>query len=137
MWAARPTALDDEDPHAAGHRERRAAQIMEAMFGPGGKVSFWMVPADKNHVVLGYVKKRERGPGRQGHQAGQAGSEQRRERGQDRGLVASERASVASFLSPAGTLKFVLRMLPAVLPPQIPVPQNLPDFPPRRRWASA
>ena len=59
MKSAAPPAVrnHDDTPRSfpAGRQAQQQAQMMKFLFGPGGKLVAWIVPADEHHVVSGYV----------------------------------------------------------------------------------
>jgi hypothetical protein len=127
---ARALSMTMKAPKApAGMETPQYDKMMEAMFGPGGKIDVWVVPADEHTVVIGYVTKEpllqairaiKRGkPGL----AGEAGVAK---------TVALLPAGApwVGVWSPQGTIAFVKQVIPAVVPPGAKKPDiKIPEFP--------
>ena len=99
-------------------------QIMEAMYGPGGKITAWIVPCDEHTVVLSYISKehvrdaiaavKEDKPGLAGEPA------------MAKAAAMLPKASWRLYLSPKGLLDFVKRAAATALPPGVNLP--IPEF---------
>ena len=102
-------------------------QIMEKLFGPGGKMIAFMAPADKHTIVAAYTSKkllRECLQVAQGTKPGLAANPD----------VAKTAAMLppgsqwVGYISPKGTIDFIKRVIPAFTPEGIDPPE-LPEFP--------
>ncbi|MCC6126114.1 MAG: hypothetical protein IT426_14225 [Pirellulales bacterium] len=103
-------------------------KMMEAMLGPGGKMTFWIAPADEHTVALGYVNKeplermiaaiREKKSDLMGDA----------DCSKTAALLPPD-APMVGYLSPQGTVELVKRMVSDFLPPGMAERVEIPDFP--------
>ena len=116
----------------AGQPTPQQAQAMERMmelyFGPGGKVVAWVVPADEQHVVLGYVSKKPLQRAMEAIRQGKPGLAGDAGVAKTAALLPSGARAVV-YISPAETIKFIQRMAPAIAPPGAKWNLKLPEFP--------
>ncbi len=103
-------------------------RIMDAFYGPGGKVVAWIAPADEHHVVFGYASKERLQREIEAIRQGKPGVADNAGVAKTAALLPTGPAALA-FLSPAETIGFVKRMLPAIVPPEANLKLNLPEFP--------
>jgi hypothetical protein len=102
-------------------------QMMEVMFGKGGRVTGWVAVADARTVVIGYNDKQQLLDTIQAIQQGRAGL------GEDAGVAQTaallpKGAMAVAYWSPQGTLDFVGRVLTAVVPPNARANLKLPQI---------
>jgi hypothetical protein len=105
-----------------------SAKMIETMYGPGGKLLAWLAPADKETLVLGYVDKKHVLQTIEAIKQGKLGL------AGNAGLVKTAAslpsdAVLTGYLSPAGTIDFVKRIMSAILPPEAGFNPNIPEFP--------
>jgi hypothetical protein len=105
----------------------QSLRMMEAMFGPGGKVVGWLAPADEHTVVLGYGKEAVTQTIK-AIQEGKPGLGREADVAKTAALLPTG-APLVKYVSVQGTIDFINRLLPAVLPPQVPQGFTLPKFP--------
>jgi hypothetical protein len=103
-------------------------QMIEAMLGPGGKMVFWMAPADEHTVVTGYVTKAPMERLMAAIKEKQPGLAANAELAKTVALLPAD-APMAAYLSPQGTVELVKRMIAAFVPPGMQERMNVPDFP--------
>jgi hypothetical protein len=126
--AAWKLTMDMPAAPSNGLKAPQYAQIMKSYFGPGGKMVAWLAPADEHHIVSGFGGKdsveraiaaiKKGAPGLAGD-AGVAKTAAELPAG----------AMAVAFLSPAGAIDFVGRIVPAFVPPQAKLELKLPEFP--------
>ena len=102
-------------------------QMMEKMFGPGGKMTIYMAVADEHTVVWGYTSEDLVRRGMKALSAPKQGL------AGDEGVAGTAallppNAPFVGYWSPKGTVDFVKRMIPAVTP-GADVASKVPDFP--------
>jgi len=112
----------------AGMQTPRYDEMMEAMFGPGGKLTAWAVPADEHTVVVGYVDKGSLQEAVRAVKQGRSGL------ASDPGVAKTAALLPAGapwigFWSPRGTIEFVKQTLPVFAPPGAKVDLKIPEFP--------
>jgi hypothetical protein len=110
----------------AGPAAAATEHAMEAMFGPGGKISVWVAPAGDKHVVFGYVSKEHVAEVAAAIKQGKADLTADEDVAKTTALLQRQAAAVG-FISPAGTVKFIARALPAFVP-SMNAPPNLPEL---------
>ncbi len=133
--AAKPAKLDDTPafqvtitmPQAAS-QPPHAAKAIEAMYGPGGKLVGWLVPANQETVVFGYVDKSHVQETIESIRKGKPGLAGNAGVAKTAALLPSHAVMVAD-VSPAGVIAFVTRMAAAVVPPEVGLHLKLPEFP--------
>lgn len=103
-------------------------QMIEAMLGPGGKMVFWIAPADEHTVVSGYVDKAPMERLIAAIKAKQPGLEANAELAKTVALLPPD-APMAAYLSPQGTVELAKRLIAAFVPPGMQDRMNIPDFP--------
>ncbi len=103
-------------------------KVMEAMFGPGGKMVFWIAPADEHTVVTGYVSKEPMEKLIADLKQKKPGLVENAELAKTAALLPPDAPFVA-YLSPQGTIDLVKRMLADYLPPGMQDRLSIPDFP--------
>ncbi len=103
-------------------------QLMEAMFGPGGKLAAWLAVADKHTVMVGYTNKAHLEQAIRAFKQGKPGLAAQADVAKTAGLLPHD-ATIVVYLSPRGMLAFLQRMIAAVVPPQAAAKIRLPDFP--------
>ena len=112
----------------AGQKPPNYDKMMESMFGAGDKITFWFVPADEHTIMMGYITKKPLEQAIASFNRNKPGLENDAEVQKTAALLSSD-APAVGYLSPQGTIEFFKRMLPAILPPGVPFPVNIPDFP--------
>lgn len=112
----------------AAQQAAQVAKMMEAMFGPGGKLAAWAVPADKHSVVIGYVSKEPVEATMRAIRQGSPGLAADAEVAKTAALLPAGAPYVA-FWSPQGTIEFVNRLIPQFAPPGAPAEFRIPEFP--------
>jgi len=106
----------------------RQAEMMEAMFGPGGKLTAWAVPADEHTVVIGYVSKEPLQQAIRAIQRGKPGLAGDPDVAKTAALLPAG-APWVGLWSPRGTIEFGKQMIPAFAPPGKKVDLKIPEFP--------
>jgi len=101
-------------------------KMMELLFGPGGKVVGWLVPADKHNVVYGFINKDPIQRTIEAVKQGKPGLAGDAEVAKTAALLPADAVAVG-YLSPSGMLDFVKRIMPAFAPPGAEL--TFPDFP--------
>jgi hypothetical protein len=109
-----------------GQQAPQQAQMMENIFGPGGKMVGWIVPVGEHNVVMGYVNKDFVQQTIEAIKQGKAGLAGDAEIAKTAALLPPD-ALTTIYVSPQGSIEFVKQMLTAVLPMAGSV--NLPEFP--------
>ena len=112
----------------AGPMPPQYDKMMEAMLGPGGKLVFWLVPADEHTIVMGYVKKEPMGRLVAALKQSQPGLAADAEV-QKTVAMLPHYVPMVAYLSPQGTIGMVKRMVSTFLPPGMGDRMNIPDFP--------
>ncbi|MCR4412365.1 MAG: hypothetical protein NUV77_08075 [Thermoguttaceae bacterium] len=103
-------------------------QLMEAMFGPGGKLVAWLAVADEHTVMVGYTHKAHLERAIQALKQGKPGLGAQADVVKTAGLLPKD-ATIVVYLSPRGMLAFFQRMIAAVAPPQAAAKIQVPEFP--------
>ncbi len=116
-----PAALTEQMPE-------QAKQLIEKMFGPGGKLIGWFAPADKETIVFGYVDKKHVQQTIEAIKQGKPGMAGNAGVAKTAALLPSHAAMVA-YLSPEGVVAFVKQIASAVVPPEAGLNLNIPEFP--------
>ncbi len=102
-------------------------EIMEKMFGPGGKMVVFMAPADKHTIVAAYTGKKllqECLEVAQGTKPGLAADPDVAKTA----AMLPAGAQWVGYISPKGTIDFIKRVIPVFTPEGIDAPE-LPEFP--------
>lgn len=110
--------------------EETMKQVMEKMFGPGGRITVYMKIADKQHVVMAYTQEALLGPAVEAVRNPRAGLIGDESVAQTRALMPAD-VQLLGLLSPQGALAYANRALETVLamePGGFP-PIKLPEFP--------
>jgi hypothetical protein len=115
-------------PHPPGSQAAQAARMMEGMVGPGGKIVAWLAAPDKHTVVFGYSKQAVQEALEAKGRPGLAGDADLAKTA----ALLPPGAACVGYLSPAGTIEFVKRMIPLVMPagPGLPTIPEFPKTPP-------
>jgi len=113
----------------AGPMPPQYDKMMEAMFGPGEKVVFWIAPADEHTIVMGYVNKAPMERAIAALKQNKPGLAADAAVSKTVALLPPD-APMVAYLSPQGTIGFVKRMMSVVLPPGMEERVTIPDFPP-------
>jgi hypothetical protein len=100
-------------------------QLFERMFGPGGKISIYLAPADQQTVVLAYESTENLQRGLQAARAAGGGLSADEQTGKAASLLPTT-AQWVGYLSPAGTIAFGQQMLGQLAPPAA---GQMPEFP--------
>jgi hypothetical protein len=111
----------------AGLQTPQYAEMMEAMFGPGGKITVWAVPADEHTVVIGYVSKEPLQQAIRAIKQGAAGLAGDADVSKTAALLPAN-APWIGLLSPRGTIEFAKQMIPAFAPPGAKAEIKIPEF---------
>jgi predicted enzyme related to lactoylglutathione lyase len=101
-------------------------QFYEKMFGPGGKLSIYLAPADEGAVVMGYTSPENLLRAIKAYQAGEAGLANDAQVKKTASLLPPS-AQWVGYVSPAGAVQFATQMV-ATLSPE--ADTELPKFPP-------
>ena len=102
-------------PMPAAQPTPQYSQMMEVMFGPGGRVTGWVVPADAHTVIVTYVDESSVRSTVQAIKQGSKGLGDDEDVARTAGLLPADAASVA-FWSPRGTVELINRLAPAFAP---------------------
>jgi len=103
-------------------------RMMEAMLGPGDKITTWLVPVNKNSVVIGFVNKDFLQQTIEAIKKGKPDLANNAEVAKTAALLSPEALSVI-FVSPAGVIELIKQVAPAIAPPEAKLDQKLPEFP--------
>ncbi len=93
----------------------QVSKMMEVFFGPGGKITGWVVPADEHTVVAGYVNKDFVRSTLQAIKQGSPGLGGDVDVSKTAALLPAD-APCIGFWSPQGTVDFVKQIVPTFLP---------------------
>jgi len=93
----------------------RHSEMMEAMFGPGGKIKIWAVPADEHTVVIGYVTKEPLQQAIRAIRQGTPGLAGDADVAKTAALLPAN-APWIGFWSPRATIELVKQLIPAFAP---------------------
>jgi hypothetical protein len=110
-----------------GQQPPQVAKMREAYIGPGEKMLAWMAPADEHQVLLGYVSKEPLQRAVEAIQKGEPGLAHDAAVAKTAALLPAG-ASTVAFLSPAGAIDFIQRIVPELMPPQAKIDWKLPAF---------
>ena len=103
----------------------QSAKMMERMYGPGGKITIWVVPCSEHAVVMSYGGQSSLRQAMAVIKEGKPGLAANEELAKVAALLPSGTTWVA-YLSPKGIVDFVNRTIAAALPPGIGV--KVPEF---------
>ncbi|MHB1033612.1 MAG: hypothetical protein ACYC35_16580 [Pirellulales bacterium] len=103
------------------------SKMMEVFFGPGGRLTAWVVPVDEHTVVAGYVSKDLIRSTLQAIKQGSPGLGGDADVSRTAALLPAGAPSVA-FWSPQGTVDFIIRMIPAFAPGDGKTEFKIPEF---------
>ncbi len=115
-------------PAAFGPGGEQAKEMLDKLYGEGGKIEVYAAPVDINHVALAYVSEESL---RKVIQAAKSPNGLAADNGiQTAATLLSDDAQMVGFISPEGSLQFVQRMMAMFVPEgqQVEIPQ-LPPFP--------
>ena len=104
-------------------------KMQEAMFGPGGKISFWLVPADEHTIFIGYVGKEPMQRALLAAKQGEGGLAAAAGVLQTAARLPAD-AQMIGYASPQGWVEFFKRTMAAALPPEMQNQMIIPEFPP-------
>jgi hypothetical protein len=108
--------------------QKMVEAIIAAMLGPGGKMVFWIAPADEHTVVAGYVNKESMERLLASLKQKQPGLADNADLAKTVALLPPG-APVVAYLSPQGLVGLVKRMVSSFLPPGMQERMEVPDFP--------
>jgi len=112
----------------AAQQTPQVAKMMEAMFGPSGKLAGWVVPADEHSVVMSYASKELVQSAAQAIKQGSKGLAGDPEVAKTAALLPANSPFVV-FWSPQGTIDFVNRLIPQLAPGGAQAAVRIPEFP--------
>jgi hypothetical protein len=110
-----------------GPQPPQVARMREAYMGPGDKMLAWLAPADEHQVLFGYVNKEPLQRAIEAIKRGVPGLAHDATVAKTAALLPAG-ASAVAFLSPAGAIDFVQRIVPELMPPQAKIQWKLPAF---------
>jgi hypothetical protein len=111
-----------------GAQMPQQARVMEALMGPGGKLTTWLAPVDDHNIVMGYVSKEHTQQTIEAVKQGRPGLAKDAGVSKTAGMLPPD-AILISYLSPQGMIEFVKRMASVIFPPEMKVTVRLPEFP--------
>jgi hypothetical protein len=112
----------------AGQKPPNYEKLMENLIGPGDNFVFWLAPADEHTVVIGQVNKKLLEQAIASIRENKPGLESDASVKKTAAMLPADAPAVI-YVSPQGTVEFFKRMMPAVMPPNVPLNFNIPDFP--------
>ncbi len=111
---------------AGGMPAAQYEKMQEAMFGPGGKVNFWLVPADEHTVYIGYVS---REPLQQALAARPAAGLTKAAGVLQTAALLPPDPMMVAYVSPQGFLELINRAMSLALPQEMQGQMKIPEFP--------
>jgi hypothetical protein len=121
--------LTMEIPTPPGAAQRpQQAKTMEAMFGPGGKITTFLAPAGEHTVVMGYVSKEHMQKAIDSIKQGKPDLAGNPTVSKTAGMLPRD-AVLAAYISPQGATGFIRRMATVAIPPAIGAVPQIPEFP--------
>jgi hypothetical protein len=103
-------------------------KMQEAMFGPGGQVNFWLVPADEHTIFIGYVSQEPMRRAMQAAKQGTPGLATVAGVLQTAALLPPD-AQMAGYVSIPGCFNLFSRIMAIALPPEMQGQMTIPEFP--------